>query len=520
MSLSGAPQSSPQSQTTQLFGLVVHSAGWDERLDELCGILAGRFNMPAGAARSALRQNGQTPVSADMTIQQVSALIEELSLLGVVAEASVQTPSEPQSTIHVGWASVATRPHVPAGDSTIIGMPNADESLESEAHASVTESSTTPEQAADDALSAWTEGAARARAAAIRAAMGGAAHSTPVATHRPSAAAPSSDSAPRSSPPPVSTTEQPSPVSSNTIISEDERVAAVKMLVAGSSPTAASAWGDVIGAPVAVAPVTRAVATPENLPTSDSAAPAAESELLSVFDALRGDATESRPSEVKDRAFERLRQPADTSTVSAASGHAWKAGLLSALAPGAGQAYNSEHSRAVTFALAGLFVVPWVVSVIDAFKRARSLDASGRFVPAPARTVVSVVIGFWGLVGALGVLYAAMDMATEPDPPPRVVVTPPSPAPREPVAAPDPQLERQRALIEEQQRVERQERVAGLVARARLACDAGDYVECRRLAEDALEIDESDPGARRVHVEAVVGQSGSSIDYPQPEPDE
>lgn len=522
MSLSGAPQSSSEPHSTQRFGLVVHSVGWDERLDELCGILAGRFNVPAGAAQISLRNQGQATVGDGMSIQEVSAVIEEMSRMGVVAEASLEASSEPASTLHVGWARVASRPRVATVDGTMIGLPRGDGSGDSEAAGDVV-SEDVPEPSPDaaaspasDAVSAWTDGAARARAAAIRAAMGAASPAPPVADAAPSEPSP----ADAVNSPPLQTAFEPYVVPTNTIISEDERIAAVREIVADPGAASPSAWGGVLGAPVPAAPAARNPAVTEGLPTSESAGPPIENELLSAFDALRADGPAARPSAQKDRAFERLRQPVDTQPAATGSGHEWKAGLLSALAPGAGQAYNNEHSRAVTFALAGLFIVPWVVSVVDAFRTARRLDAKGHFIPAPARSFVGVIIGFWVLIGALGVLYTAVDRATEPDPVPDIVVVPPPAVVPAPVAEPDPQMEIEQARLEEQQRVERRERVAGLVARARLACGAGDYVECRRLAEDALEVDESDPDAQRVHVEAVVGQSGSSIDYPEPPLDE
>jgi TM2 domain-containing membrane protein YozV len=503
----------------QRFGLVVHSVGWDEKLDELCGILSGRFNVPSTTAQLSLRQDGKATIVDGMSIHQVSAVIEELSRIGVVAEAAAEAAGSPASTVHVGWARVASRPRVETVDGTMIGLPRgADDGERSNDLFAADPSSPSESPAADapkpgDSASAWNDGAARKRAAAIRAAMGATSPSPPVAELAPAEQR--------------LTSHEQRVAAANTIISEDERIAAVNDLVADPAAAPPSSWGGVLGSPVAApAPVVRTAATTEDLPVS-AAAPIAN-DLLSAFDALK-DAGTTTPDSAgrgqdaaakQDRAFERLRQPPQQQAPASDAPHALRAAALSLLAPGAGQAYNNDPSRAVTFALAGLFVIPWVVSIADAYRTARDLNAKGRFVPAPARSVLGVVVGFWVLVGTLAVFYQAADRATEPDPLPDITVQPAPVVVERVVPPPDPAIEEERVRNEEQERIERQERVAGLVARARLACGIGDYVECRRLAEDALEVDESSPDAQRIHVEAVIGQSGSSVEYPEPTLDE
>ena len=620
----------------QRFSVVVHSVAWDDRLDELVGLLSGRFGRSAALLAADLNR-GRAEVRSQLTIHEVSAIIEELARLGVTAEAEMdKAPAPPVAgTMHVGWARAVAQVEEPPSAGTMMGMPvgAVDPVVETP--------EPLPEVSVGTPGPGDSEGAAQvwSRAAAIRAAMASGprpdtmdpatgrplmdaeavdalpVHPADPPAERPERAGATLADAPAASPVAATSTEasappletpldppsvrpvQPSPpvpaprvhgepaltavapaASPNTLISEDERVAAVRDLVpsggaepmnaqdrgspetrpasepsalpagalaaaaraalqAGaasaadapaSPPARANAWGQVLGEAVR-GPVARPSAHTSPLEGSASGMTVAAAHpvpgpepLDSAFAALRS-AAPGAPSESPARpAFERLRSPEPTPREVAEHGtipaRAWRAALLSALAPGAGQSYNGQPSRAVTFALAGLLVIPWGVSVFDAFKVARRQAERGIQIRPNPRRVAGAVGGFWVLVLALFTLFSVAGRALKPEVPELPPVASPAvvqPQPTVvPVSAEDIQAQQAR---EQAEQAEQAERFAGLVARARIACDQGQYDECRSLAEQALAIDESSPVAQRVHVEAVVGQSGTGPDAP-PEP--
>jgi TM2 domain-containing membrane protein YozV len=55
------------------------------------------------------------------------------------------------------------------------------------------------------------------------------------------------------------------------------------------------------------------------------------------------------------------------------------AALLSLLLPGLGQLYNGEPAKALFFLLASIFLIPWVIAVIEAYYAARMANLEDRF---------------------------------------------------------------------------------------------------------------------------------------------
>ena len=55
------------------------------------------------------------------------------------------------------------------------------------------------------------------------------------------------------------------------------------------------------------------------------------------------------------------------------------AALLSLLLPGLGQLYNGEPGKALFFLLASIFVIPWVIAVVEAYYSARVANLEDRF---------------------------------------------------------------------------------------------------------------------------------------------
>jgi hypothetical protein len=178
---------------------------------------------------------------------------------------------------------------------------------------------------------------------------------------------------------------------------------------------------------------------------------------------------------------------------------------------------NHEHARAVTFALSGFLIVPWVLSVQDAWRTAARQQARGLLRPIPWQRVLSTAASFWVLAVLLTVLIRVLVQTVSPAPTP-IDALPPPPEPAAPVFVPEPVVEPPPAVDVEafQAREALRERVVGLVARAQLACQQENWQECRRLAEQALEMDETHRGAHTALVEALSGLS--ALENPEQEP--
>ncbi|MFB6264801.1 MAG: hypothetical protein ABEL76_14425 [Bradymonadaceae bacterium] len=78
----------------------------------------------------------------------------------------------------------------------------------------------------------------------------------------------------------------------------------------------------------------------------------------------------------------------------------WLAGLLSLLAPGAGQMYNDETERAWQYGYRAILLVPWIRSVIEAYRIGSSIRAGDRRRPRPG--------AFWRALGYLAVWYGVV----------------------------------------------------------------------------------------------------------------
>ena len=226
------------------------------------------------------------------------------------------------------------------------------------------------------------------------------------------------------------------------------------------------------------------------------------------------DALSANPPLDAEARYERLKGGVERDERSPALAAAW-----SLLAPGAGQAYNGERGRAVTFALAGVFVLPWVLSVVDAVRVAGALrEGKRRGKPQATKLSLTIVAGWWVFVVVAALGIQAIDRATTR---PVIVVDPPtvdSPAgsgvaddPEDP--NPVPEVDRGPA----EHRAEIRRQVDALVLEARRACAAGRCEECVRLVEEALELDESSRAAQQLHVEAVtaIGSGASCRDVGQ-----
>jgi TM2 domain-containing membrane protein YozV len=293
---------------------------------------------------------------------------------------------------------------------------------------------------------------------------------------------------------------------------------------AGDEPSV-GAWGAVLGKDVeAQLVVVASPSLPE--PTAGQITPRLTDDPRFFAESDDQPDLSAAPSQASPKAFVRLHSPdearsvlpvAGTSTASSKANTSLRAALFSLLAPGAGQAYNNQQGRALTFALAGVLVVPWLLSIREAWVDA----ARGMKSPAAAapnvKAAATVAFTFWLLVGLFGTFIWSIDRATTDSTSAVVSASPPAPAfapAQSPLAVPraeEPPMARELAREASGEpstdRAELRERIAGLVARAQLACNSGEYVDCRQLAEQALALDETDPGAHRVHVVAIEGIS-------------
>jgi len=183
--------------------------------------------------------------------------------------------------------------------------------------------------------------------------------------------------------------------------------------------------------------------------------------------------------------------------------HPVVAALLSMVAPGAGQIYNDEHARAVSFALGGPFVVPWVMSVIDAVRSAREARGSTRS-PQLLHSLGFGVLYWVALAGVVAALYGVHQWTRPSNSASHqsgVAHAVTGPANTESTDTAEPDL----SVIQDRE-AERTE-INRLLIQAQLACERRRFEECRELAEMALDIDEVDPLARRLHVRAIAAQS-------------
>jgi hypothetical protein len=520
------------------YSIYVVSAGWDERLEELAALLGARFRLPTSAVMNGL-QTGEVTVAEANDLQTASSMVEALAELSIVA---MVRPSKayvrpPEQTVHLGWGRSDEAVYAPANGSTVQGVPS--QIVDSSALDGLADAATlvTPGPGVNLASSMpdpWASALApplsppaglprsslaRDRAALLRgevvagntarpvAASAGVPHESPAITRIPSVGEE------------VAQTIILADVSAQAVASlQDAGSAAQK----GMEPLHAGPWGAVLGKAVE-APLVAASSTAFTELTT-ARTPQGLSDEGSPLFAL-GELTDSgeAPNAADRKAFVRLRSPDEgrpalsDATVAVAPStvnRTLAAALFSVLAPGAGQAYNNQQARAVTFALAGVLIVPWLLSIRDAWlEAAAGINRKSAGTPN-VRAAVSVALTFWLLVGLFGTFIWSIDRATtdvtsSEAPTATAVQTPvPSVPLREEQRETEEEIAREASADSAAARADLRERVAGLVARAQIACNTGEYVDCRQLAEQALALDETDPGAHRVHVVAVEGISG------------
>jgi hypothetical protein len=520
------------------YTVYVVSTGWEDRLEELAALLGARFRMSTAAAMNAL-QSGEVVVTEADGLHAASNVIEDLARMSIVAAVRpVSAPARaPERTMHVGWAHAPGRSPGQVEGRTMVGGPSqvVDQTDLPEPAVRPSGAALPPILAPDAAVpSPWAaalaspadsptggvrSSAARERAALLRGERAPAL--TPATPVMPPEQAQGS--------PALTRIPSVSDDAGLTIIMADESAKAVALLqnhapASATNPVVAQsprAWGAVLGKAVEAeaASVVLPVSSPSAVAPSSPDVPDSANPLTALAAA---EETPNTPARGGRAAFVRLRSPGETrlspASPSSANAHSTPgkplhAALFSVLAPGAGQAYNNEQGRAVTFALAGVLIVPWAFSVRDAWQDASSGLNRQRTGAPNVRAAVSVALTFWLLVGLFATLIWSIDRATtNPTPAAQVAAAPvPFPEPaavpviEEPVATQDAEEASADPTLA---RAELRDRVAGLVARAQLACNNAEYVDCRQLAEQALALDETDPGAHRIHVVAIDGISG------------
>ena len=534
------------------YSVYVVSAGWDDRLEELAALLGARFQMPTAAVMSAL-QAGEATVAETLDLPAASHVIEALARLSIVAtvrpSATVARPAE--QTLHVGWAqAVGLLPEQVLGRTmhgspaqivnqvngtdraAVVGAPSlqASAGLDSEVPAPWA-SALAP--ALSSSAGVARVNPARERAALLRGEGKGGQSAAPAITD-PSRVSPAE-------PQGISAITRISSVNDEleqTVILADVSAQAVALLRETPPPSTAraggepsvGAWGAVLGKGVeAQLAVVASPSLPE--PVAGQITPRLTDDPRFFAEPDDPPDLPAAPSQAPPKAFARLHSPdearsvlpvASTSAASSKANTALRAALFSLLAPGAGQAYNNQQGRALTFALAGVLVVPWLLSIREAWVDAsRGMKSSAAAAPN-VKAAATLAFTFWLLVGLFGTFIWSIDRATTDSTSAVVSASPPAPArvfapapAASPLAVPraeEPPMVRELAREASGEpstaRAELRERIAGLVARAQLACNSGEYVDCRQLAEQALALDETDPGAHRVHVVAIEGISG------------
>jgi hypothetical protein len=148
-------------------------------------------------------------------------------------------------------------------------------------------------------------------------------------------------------------------------------------------------------------------------------------------------------------------------------------------------------------ALLGVLVIPWIYSVFDAWDRAEEIRDGGRGLERASTAGQRLIhaVGFWAVAGVI----AAGVVSFEPSVIGRLdnvatSVSPSRPAMRSVAEVPAGNLaehDARRALLGQ------------LVRDADAACAAGNYLECKQLAEQALEIDETYRPAHSTYIKAV-----------------
>ena len=184
----------------------------------------------------------------------------------------------------------------------------------------------------------------------------------------------------------------------------------------------------------------------------------------------------------------------------------WLAGLLSALAPGAGQIYLNRTDQAKAAAMSAPLVVPWVRSVLSAVERARALHTKPQLLIARPRLREALIflVLFWTVVAGLVVSSVALhDMlldSSENDVVENPLVDPDSQQtdPRSADAVDSGPVTSQQLESELAQR-ENQVEARQLVQSAQQACLRADFQTCVNLAGRARLLDPELLAATRLY---------------------
>lgn len=177
------------------------------------------------------------------------------------------------------------------------------------------------------------------------------------------------------------------------------------------------------------------------------------------------------------------------------------AALLSLVLPGMGQVYNGRFERGGWYALGALLVVPWVFSIADAWRTAKSIRQGLRRVPPPgvrwrasaSQLALNVAVLF--VVGGGVVLYRMRAETVVSEPPPATVRSAaPSAAPSAPPSAP-PSVAKKRPI-------EVDLPVEALMRKGQAAFDRGLYAEAEDIMHAIIRRDPDNQAAYRLLVEA------------------
>lgn len=482
---------------TLQYPVIVTASGWSGTTDELAELLAARFRAPALRWRMAL-QRGEVEVACPQAQEQALQMAEELRRMGVPVRVEVPPP-----------VAASSGTQVIAAGHTLLGAPSG------EADAAAFAGTVMGRPFGDDDDASVTRYAQSA-------------------SHEAVVAPPSRASRPQPLPPP------PDDLWAAALDADAARLRSVPLAPSASPTTPASevprpaiaatpsedalpadlpkrGWEAVLGQ-IPVAPRAVAVA-PEPVPIasmswderatvvlpqrSDADDPSEESFAADFAEELGAVARGTDPLGRADASSEppkflRLSRPEGPAVVRDAT----LAALLSLLGPGAGQAYNGDVARGLTFALMAPFGLPWLWSVVDAWRVAATQPSTPM---PPLRRIAGVGVLGWCLVGALGIVWTTVDRLTERPvvDTPQVAVAPPRAGRSDP---PRPPIDETPA----ESREAREVAVQGLLDQAQTACTDGVWAVCRSLAEQALDQDETNRDARRLHVWAVAALHAES----------
>lgn len=495
--------SGPHRVTATLqYPVIVTASGWSGTTDELAELLAARFRAPALRWRMAL-QRGEVEVACPQVQEQALQMAEELRRMGVPVRVDVPPP-----------IAVATGTQVIAAGHTLLGAPTGEG--EAAAFAGTVMGRPFGDQDDDTSTTRYAQSASH-EAVIAPAAPPRAVRPAPLPPPAEDlwAAALDADAARQRGPAPQGI-EASAPSAAPLRHAERPEPLASPDAPALSAPK--HGWEAVLGQ---IPPSPRAAVSPPPEPASSPAAAWDErptvvlsqrsdaeghfeeglgAELAGELDAVArgGDGPGRLDGSPEPPKFHRLSRP----DAPAAPRDAMLAALLSLVGPGAGQAYNGEVARGLTFALLAPFGLPWLWSVADAWRVAARQPSTP--VP-PIRRIAGVGALGWLLVAALLLVWTTVDRLTERPPPESAVVAvaPPRPARRE---APRPAIDETPA----QSREAREVAVQGLLEQAQAACAEGVWAVCRSLAEQALDQDETNRDARRLHVWAVAALHAES----------